>query len=350
VVEVETSIAPLAEAWDDLADRVEGCPFLRPQWTAAWWRAFGQGRLSVLTARRDGRLVGILPTYRWRGVVRSMTNRHSPEFGMLVEDASAARDLANALLSRRHGAVSLHLLTQGGLELEQCLVAAESTGHRLLIQTTVRSPYVAIESEWKNFEKTLSRNIRHDVSRRQRRLYQQGSTSIEVADGTERLDDLLEQGFRVEASGWKGSKRTAIASSPDTRQFYTDVARWAAARGWLRLAFLRLDGRAIAFQFDLEANERYYSLKTGYDPDYETFSPGKILAHTMLARAFSARLASYEFLGTDETWKFRWTGTVRDRVKFQAFPRSPIGFLMWATVINRRPVGKRAGWLRRLRI
>src|SRR5207247_10269646 len=70
-------------------------------------------------------------------------------------------------------------------------------------------------------------------------------STLEVVDGSERLDELLEEGFRVEASGWKSRAGTAIASRPDTRRFYTDVARWASDRGWLRLAFLRLGGRAL---------------------------------------------------------------------------------------------------------
>ena len=39
------------DEWDALADRVAATPFMRPGWIAAWWRAFGSGKLEVLTAR-----------------------------------------------------------------------------------------------------------------------------------------------------------------------------------------------------------------------------------------------------------------------------------------------------------
>ena len=107
--------------------------------------------------------------------------------------------------------------------------------------------------------------------------------------------------------------------------FYTDIARWASARGWLRLAFLRLDGRPIAMQFDLEVLSTYYSLKIGYDPAYEHFAPGKLLTYAMVARAVATGAETYELLGKDEEWKYRFTNTFRERFAFAAFPRSPVG-------------------------
>jgi CelD/BcsL family acetyltransferase involved in cellulose biosynthesis len=54
---------------------------------------------------------------------------------------------------------------------------------------------------------------------------------------------------------------------------YGEVASWAATLGWLRLAFLRFNEQPIAFQFDLESGRTYYSLKIGYDPEFERFPP-----------------------------------------------------------------------------
>ena len=114
-----------------------------------------------------------------------------------------------------------------------------------------------------------------------------------------------------------------------------------ASVGWLRLAFLRLDGRAIAFQLDLELRSGYYSLKIGYDPEFERVSPGKILAFTMVSRAVTAGLDAYELLGTDEPWKDRWTDRAREQVAFRAFSPSPAGRLASSTFVYWRPLARR---------
>jgi hypothetical protein len=62
----------------------------------------------------------------------------------------------------------------------------------------------------------------------------------------------LEEGFRVEGSGWKGVYGTSISSHPATRRFFTEVAYWASKCGWLRLAFLCLNDRALDFGYALE--------------------------------------------------------------------------------------------------
>jgi CelD/BcsL family acetyltransferase involved in cellulose biosynthesis len=103
------------------------------------------------------------------------------------------------------------------------------------------------------------------------------------------------------------------------------LAEWAAARGTLRLAFLRLGGRAIAFQLALQEARRYYFLKGGYATEYARFAPGKLLVQATLERAYGERLESFEFLGAAEPWKLEWTDTVRERVLVEAFAPSVAG-------------------------
>jgi CelD/BcsL family acetyltransferase involved in cellulose biosynthesis len=216
--------------------------------------------------------------------------------------------------------------------------AARARGYRTFVRPASRAPYLRLAADLRVHEGSLSRNLRHDVQRRLRRLCEAGAVSVELRDGSTGLDDLLEEGFRVEALSWKGRRGTAIASREETTRFYAGLAHWAASVGWLRLAFLRLDGRAIAFQLDLESGSRYYSLKIGYDPEFLRFSPGKLLAYTMVSRAVASGLQVYELLGTDEPWKDRWTELAREQVAFRAFSPSPAGRLASSTFAYGRPL------------
>ena len=125
----------------------------------------------------------------------------------------------------------------------------------------------------------MRKSHRGDVRRQRRRLEEQGDLTLEARDGTHGLEGLLEEGFGVEGSGWMDAEGASIKAHPARRRFYTEVAQWAAERAWLRLAFLRLDERALAFDYCLEFNRTHYLLKTGYDRVYERFSPGKVLRH-----------------------------------------------------------------------
>jgi CelD/BcsL family acetyltransferase involved in cellulose biosynthesis len=273
-----------------------------------------------------------------RGAWRSPTNAHSPGFDLLALDAEALAALSAALFQDRVRDLAVAPLDASGPALPALHEAARANGYRTFVRPASRAPYLRLAGDLRVHESSLSRNLRHDVQRRLRRLCEAGVVSVQISERSAGLDDLLEEGFRVEALSWKGRRGTAIVSGEKTTRFYTDLAHWAASVGWLRLAFLRLDGRAIAFQLDLEPRSRYYSLKIGYDPEFERFSPGKLLAYMMVSRAVASGIEAYELLGTDEPWKDRWTELAREQVEFRAFSPSPAGRLASSTFAYGRPL------------
>jgi CelD/BcsL family acetyltransferase involved in cellulose biosynthesis len=322
-LEVHTEIGSIAQEWDDLACEADLAPFLRPGWLSAWWSAFGAGRLVILAVRRMGRLVGVVPLCQKGTVLSSPTNWHTPLYEPVVADRSALRAIVGWILSRHPRRLDLSFVDRDG--------AAEQEFHkldgsyRLVERTIARSPYVSIDGDWETYWQGVSGKLRQTVRRGSRRLAEMGEVSLQIESGAERLDDLLAEGFDVEARSWKGRKGTAISSGPQTRTFYTELARWAAPRDLLRLAFLRVDGRAVAFHFALESQGRHYLLKPGYDERFRKAGPGTVLTSRMIERAFALGLDAYDFLGADDDHKMKWTSDVHSRVRIQAFATSPTG-------------------------
>jgi CelD/BcsL family acetyltransferase involved in cellulose biosynthesis len=344
------SIGPIAPEWDELATRAGVSPFLRPGWFQAWWNGFGRGRLRIATLRRDGRLAGVAPLYRHFGTLLAVANVHSPLFALLAEDAAAERELVARLFEPNPLHTSLCYLDEAADGTVELVRSARAAHRRLLTVTMQRSPWVETRGSWDGFEAGLSGKFVRDLRRRRRQLEELGEVSVEVADGRERLEELLREAFRLEPSGWKEKRGTAIVSSPKTRRFYREVAEWAAPRDLLRFAFLRLDGRPIAFEYALE-DGRWYFLKGGVDPEFRRFAPGKLLAHAMIERAFAAGLESFEFLGADEGWKSDWQPRHRELVLQHSFVRTPMGFGWGSAVAAWRLVGlpparRTIGWAR----
>jgi len=334
----------LRAEWEALAERVGASPFLHPGWVEAWWRAFGRGALALCVVRHapSGRLAALVPVRRARGALASPTNWHTPEFGWLAESADSARALCAALFAGRARRVALGFLApaQAALLAE----AAERARYRVLRRTLQRSPWVALEGDWASYERGRGKNLRGDLGRRARRLADRGAVTFEEHAGAEsaaELERLLARGFALEAAGWKGERGSAIASQPATARFYAELARWAAARGWLRLCFLCLDGRALAFDYCLQHAGVHWMLKTGFDPACAELSPGKLLRRERLARAFAEGLRAYELLGAEEPWKLAWATGTRERELVQAFAPSVLGRLDHSLFAYGRPLARR---------
>jgi CelD/BcsL family acetyltransferase involved in cellulose biosynthesis len=342
MIERFDSVEPLGAQWEDLAERCRAQPWLRPGWFIPWWSQFGRGRLAILGLRRSGRLAGVAPLSARGGVHASLANWHTPAFALLAETDRDREDLAAALMRGRLRRIELRFIALDDPGRAACLTAARASGWHVIERTLESSPYLEIHGSWEDYARSRRGAFLADLRRRRRRLAERGTVAIEVFDGTERLDALLDDGFAVEGSGWKTRQGTAIASHPETDRFYRDVARWAAERGWLRLAFLRVDGHAAAFQFNIVHAGAHYNLKGGYDPGYARFAPGRLLHRELIERAHTTRLRSYEFLGAAEPWKLEWTASTRDRRIFQAFPRTVMGAADWAAYACGRPLARRA--------
>jgi CelD/BcsL family acetyltransferase involved in cellulose biosynthesis len=172
-----------------------------------------------------------------------------------------------------------------------------------------------------------SRVLPGDLGRKWRRLADLGHLELDERDGKSDLATMLEEGFRVEGSGWKDAAGTAIVSHESTRRFYHRVAAWAADEGLLSLAYLRLDGRAVAFQFGIRTKRAYYFLKGGYDPEFGRYSPGKLLHARMLERMIAGGVERYEFLGDTESYKLMWPYESKRFLEIVGYRSSPAGTL-----------------------
>jgi len=328
-----------AVRWDELADRVGASPFVRPGWVLPWLHAWGAGRrLVLLSAYRSGVPVGLLPLLVRGRVLASPTNWHTPAYAVAAEDDQVARALLTAAVGANRRRLQLGFVDDA--LSEEVAELATADGQPVLSRLLESGPYVDLKTTFAEYESTLSSRMRSELRRRRRRLEELGPVSVEFHEHADA--GLLEEFLRVEAAGWKGAEGTAIAAEPPTRAFYLDVARWAADRGWLRLVLLRTGGRAIAGDFAVQADGVHYLLKTGFDPEYKGFGPGKLLRHAVIERAFADGLRSYEFLGRDDAWKLEWTTTVRRQLMVQAFARTPAGRVDHLAHRHARPVAKEA--------
>lgn len=330
----------LAREWERLADDLVASAFMHPGWVLAWTRAFSSGPLTLLCARRDGELAGVLPFVERSGIRRSPTNWHTPEFGLLARDPEARTALAAAFVDHPGAGIDVCFLDRGDDALSACVEAAETRRRRIVVRTVQRSPYVDLAGgDWNAYRASLPAKTRKELRRLRRRLEEQGSVKFEFAGGTADVEALLAEGFAVEGSGWKDTGGTAIASEVRTQRFYGEIARWAASRDELLLAFLRLDGRPIAFDFCLESRGRTYALKGGFDPAFRRYGPGMLLTFESLRRASEHGCSSYELLGDADRYKLVWTRDVRERVRLQAFRLgSPAGAVRWVAWSYGRPM------------
>jgi len=182
--------------------------------------------------------------------------------------------------------------------------------------------------------------MRRNLRRGRRWLDERGDVSLDIVIDEAELARALREGFAVEAAGWKGRRHTAINSDFETRTFYEQVGRWAASRGLLRLFLLRVDGRAVSFEFVLQDRDRLYDLKGGFDEAFGRASPGALITNEILRYGARQGLSTMELLGDIEHWKSRWATGVRKRHQVQVFGHGPVAAADWLVHARARPLAR----------
>lgn len=332
----EESFETVAAGWDRLAERLETPPFLLPGWFEAWWKAFGCGELSVVTAHHGDRLVGAMPILRRRGAVMSPTNWHTPLYGPVAESKEAATAIYSYLIEQNPRRLALSFIDSRSPGLVQL-----SARPRTHVDLILRSPHLPIVDDWEMLWRSRSKNLRSTIRRCRNRLAELGPVEVDVVDGMKDLQAHLDEGFGLEDSGWKEAEGTSIDSRPETRRFYESLARWAVDRGILRLAFLRVAGKPVAFNYCFEANGIHYLVKLGHDFDLHKFGPGTVLTAEMVERAFREGLRSYEFLGGPDGYKLRWSELCHERIGVHRFAPTVPGQIEEIVQIRARNGAKR---------
>lgn len=335
VDDFETFLA-LEKPWNRLVHETDiSHPFVTHEWIRTWWECFGNGhKLHILLVRDGSRIIAIAPLAAGerriygiplRGIALPY-NDHFPRLDFLIAERAPMVCLAiwNYLhnLSYRWDLIELPQLAIESQTLAGMKTAAEA-GHDLVgTWHSADSPYIRLTGDWDYYYGRLSSKHRSNLRNRFKRLSEHGNPTHEVISSAEDVGAALLEGLRIEAAAWKGKSGTAIQCRPELLRFYTTFAQRAAARGWLRLHFLNVKGRRIAFGYNLCFKNRLCTLKLGYDPEYATFSPYNLLFSFMLREAFAQGIAEYDFLGPLDEWKLNWATERRPHYWLFVFRRT----------------------------
>jgi CelD/BcsL family acetyltransferase involved in cellulose biosynthesis len=180
--------------------------------------------------------------------------------------------------------------------------------------------YLELEGDWSEPERRLRGRLAKKLRRSARLAAGLGEVSYQsLAPSPAELPPLLEEALRVEAAGWKGRGRTALAQDPVLGEVFRRYLAAAAADGTLRMFFMRVDGRAMATDLTVQAGRRLWSMKAGYDEAFARCSPGALLQLHTIRYAAQQGLESVE-LFSDEPWMAGWTDTVRPCVGLRVYP------------------------------
>ncbi len=124
---------------------------------------------------------------------------------------------------------------------------------------------------------TISAKHRRERRRQRRLLSETGELRYNVARQPEEIRHRMEEFLSLEASGWKGRRRSAMVVDRYRAAFAREAITNLAETDNVRIHTLNLDGQAIASTVVFVMGGTAYTWKTAFDETYAHCSPGQLL-------------------------------------------------------------------------
>jgi CelD/BcsL family acetyltransferase involved in cellulose biosynthesis len=304
------SLAAIEPEWRLLWDScLEATPFQHPAWLLPWCRHFAPHRLSVITLRRGGRLVGLLPAFE---------RRESPvSTRALALLGEGITDYLDALFDPAHleeaiATLGVHLAERG----EACDFEALRDGSALLrvpaprgsadvIKPSAICPVLVLPARDVGLESVVPKETLRNVRRARVRAAALGQLTNRLADTASR-GAMIEALFALHSARWSDVGETGVLGGRAIRAFHDEASTALLDAGLLRLFGVYLDEAPIASLIALFARGRAYLYLQGFDPAFERLSPGLLATACAIDQAFVEGTMVVDFLRGQERYKYLW--------------------------------------------
>lgn len=155
---------------------------------------------------------------------------------------------------------------------------ADSRGLTMVTTGKVERPVLQSDADGEDYLKVSLRAHHYREFRRlKRRLGDHGKLEHVVARGPDEIRHAIENFLTLEAAGWKGRERTAMAIDRYRAAFAREAVHRLAEQDMCRIHSLTLDGRTIACLVVFVEAGVAYTWKTAYDETLAAYSPGTLL-------------------------------------------------------------------------
>jgi CelD/BcsL family acetyltransferase involved in cellulose biosynthesis len=334
----------LENEWKDLLTQLnENTPFLSFDWIRLCVEYYGDGkRLNILTIRDESKLVGILPLWQVKDVIR-----HSPIVKLEIINCPD-NPFTDFIISNKNSAEILsagfqYFLSEddGEWDLLHLQAIPENSANAEVLRDILHQhnikyfpgypsviPYIAIETSWDDFLNTRSRKFRktrRNINNRIKIL-----DKVEIVCYTDgQQANLLEDILQVSRKGWKHTEGIAISSNEQAKGFFESFIPVAAKHNWLSVWFVKINEQPVAMEFDLEYDGKIYALRADFDGDFKEYSPGAYLEYCIIKYAFEKNFLEYNTGPGLRDYKLHWTDKMKKSMNLYICNKNLKGRYLW---------------------
>lgn len=356
VVKDFTSFYDINQAWDALAacNDLPG-PFIGYEWFRVWIKHFGTGiNLRIVCILANGKIVGIFPFglvrvkrfgKQWR-VLRYLQNGFTPVADFLIQPELRDPVLREFLLwsigdDAEADFLSLRTIYSSSPNYIRLVTMIKNLGLHAVEYSGKYAPCIRrANSDISTYIKTLSPDFRGWLEKDLRKVQRHLSIKTRLIASAGEFDKIFPQLVEVSRASWQGRHGTGTFSNTSTANFFRELSKVFADRGWLRLFVLQNNNRLLAFEYTLICNGEMLCFKHEYDESVRGLSPGKVLLYNAIKYAWENDVRMINFCPPGSPSKDRWANYKEPCSDLIIFPRALRGVISFLMTQRLREIAK----------
>ena len=304
--------------------------FATPEWNRVWWEEFGAGKdLFMLTIRRGGEVVGLVPLYRkhedGRKILRFLGGIDLTDYLGPICSLEDRGEVAEALVSwLGKGEVEWDEFDAHNMPVpfgfgEFLIERADNDGYPFELEQEETAAVLLLPDTWEDYLESLDAKERRELKRKNRRILR------EVPDAAFRTatEESLERDLKYFVEMHRGAEgHKGHFMRPEIATFFERAAYALMPLGWLRLDFLEIAGRPVATTFSFVLNNTFYLYNSAYEPDLKRLSPGVVLVSRLIEESIEQGRKSFDFLRGQERYKYQLGAQAVPLNNVRIFPKA----------------------------
>lgn len=304
----EEALEDIKPEWEFLYDSSTATPFQSPEWVLPWWRHFGGGRLWAIAVRECGSLAGLAPLFiftneKGKRQVSFIGSGISDYLDVLTHqgEREAAQTIFEHIMSKKD---EWDVCDFQELRETSQLLNVEGLKDSARVEDQSICMHLELPCSVEEFLRGFSRH-RKSLRASFGALEKKGRLEMERASEGD-LEEFLGTLFALHQARWRLSGEDGVLADERIQSFHREAAAGMLRKGSLRFYRMRLDGKDIAAHYGFKKDRRFYCYLGGYDPEFEKFSPGKLLLAEAIYEAIGEGDVEFDFLRGSEEYKYVW--------------------------------------------
>jgi CelD/BcsL family acetyltransferase involved in cellulose biosynthesis len=346
--------------WDEVLQASKSNTlFLSYGWIYNWWKSFSKDKeLLILVVKESDEIIGIAPLMIEKYKVGRLTfkqisfihNAHCYHLDFII--TRRTHDVIELILKYLKNEVKNWkriYLNRIPVSSNNIKAIRNSCWKSYLLKDQYGgiAPYITVNETWEDYYTKRKRKFRGQERDWKKLFNKEGLAEFKIYNNDPSIDSVIKTVFEIDKTTWKEKEGSAVCSTPELRQFYSEIIRIASENRQLVLVILYLNVKPAGFLLCINYYGTLYELKMGFDPKISKYSLGYLIENHLLEHIFNeSKVEKCDLLGGEFThWKKRYTDVGREFVTIFMYRKTLINYVHF---ILRNQI-KKSNFLNRLK-